>query len=238
MRKDGVGCGLGWPAQEQEKRQRRRTYSCEPRSACSMPHSTHLISFQTWLRNSARSRKEQNTRPRLRLEELVPGDHSYDRVRNLHSSTETANQVRVAPASTSQALWPGMNCHTNSANMRSPMLPIADPAASTLTASLPRSVPSCPCSCSFSVSCFSIRVAPAGKIAGNARNKPPTPAPYSLAMIPAAAVINPPKTNRTTYSCHFVRLKAEESSLTCMSISATSTTIRTLHTAKWAWSLS
>ena len=51
-------------------------------------------------------------------------------------------------------------------------------------------------------------VAVAGKIAGNARNSPPTPWPQRLAMIPASAVTNPPKAKRTRHSYHFDRPRA------------------------------
>ena len=61
----------------------------------------------------------------------------------------------------------------------------------------------------FCFSCFSNRVAVAGKIAGNARNSPPTPGPSRLAMIPASAVTNPPKAKRRRYSYHFERPRAE-----------------------------
>jgi hypothetical protein len=52
----------------------------------------------------------------------------------------------------------------------------------------------------FCFSCFSINVAAAGKMAGNARKSPPISGPKRLATIPANAVTVPPKTNRTTYS--------------------------------------
>src|SRR5579864_2676943 len=109
-----------------------------------------------------------------------------------------------------------MNCHTRNAKIRSPRLPIAAPAASTLAASLPRAVALSPCSCFFSFSCFSISVALAGKIAGNARNKPPMPGPYFLAISPAMAVMRPPKKNRTASSCQLVCRRTEGSALTCM----------------------
>jgi len=102
-----------------------------------------------------------------------------------------------------------MNFHTSIPNPARPMLPIAAPAASALTASAARFGLFIP-ACSFrSLSCFSISVALAGKIAGNAKNNPPTTGPYSFAINPAVVVINPPNTNRTAYSYHFVLVRAE-----------------------------
>jgi hypothetical protein len=91
------------------------------------------------------------------------------------------------------------------------MLPIAEPAASRLAACRPRFAPSSLYFSSSCFSCFSITVVLAGKIAGNARNGPPIAGPNSLAMTPAMAVINPPKTNRIAYSCHFVFSNTEVS---------------------------
>src|ERR1700676_1326977 len=56
-----------------------------------------------------------------------------------------------------------------------------------------------------------MRVALAGKIAGKARKSPPTPGPNFLAMMPATAVINPPKRKRTKNSYHRVFPRAEGS---------------------------
>src|SRR5262249_55744774 len=60
-------------------------------------------------------------------------------------------------------------------------------------------------------SCFSMRVAPAGKTAGNAKNSPPMVGPYALAIRPANTVMIPPKKNRTAYSYHFVLRRADKS---------------------------
>ena len=51
-------------------------------------------------------------------------------------------------------------------------MPSAVPAASTLTAERPRLVPSRPICCLRCISCFSMRVAVAGKMAGKARKSP------------------------------------------------------------------
>jgi hypothetical protein len=41
------------------------------------------------------------------------------------------------------------------------------------------------------------------------KKQSPMPGPNSFAMIPAIAVINPPNTNRTAYSCHVVSARGE-----------------------------
>jgi hypothetical protein len=130
--------------------------------------------------------------------------------------------------STIHVLWRGKKCQTNRAKTDSPMLPIAEPAASILAASRPRCVPSRPSFSFFCLSCFSISVALAGKMAGNAKNIPPTPGPNFWAMMPATAVISPPKRNRTAYSYHFVYPRTERSTLICIAISARGTRVRKL----------
>jgi len=141
---------------------------------------------------------------------------------------DTVSQAAVAAMSTIHVLWPGKNCQTNRAKANSPMLPIAEPAASMLAASRPRSVPCSPFFSFFCFSCFSISVALAGKIAGNAKNSPPMLGPNLLAMMPATAVISPPKRNRTAYSYHFVCPRTERSTLICIAISARGTRVRKL----------
>jgi hypothetical protein len=81
-----------------------------------------------------------------------------------------------------------------------PKVPIAAPTASMPAAVLPLEVPSRPARRFFSLCCFSINVAPAGKIAGNARKSPATPGPYRLAINPVRAVTMPPKTKRKAKS--------------------------------------
>jgi hypothetical protein len=122
---------------------------------------------------------------------------NYRRFRICHAATETASHRRVAPPKTIHARSLGMNRETTNAKTNKPTLPIDEPAASTLAALLPRFTPLSPRDFFFFVSCFSMRVALAGKIAGKAKNKPPTPGPNFRAIIPARAVINPPKRNRT-----------------------------------------
>jgi len=114
-----------------------------------------------------------------------------------HASTAITSQPAVAPAITIAALNAGSIRHAISANMTSPMLPMAAPAASTEAACLARRMPFNPWRRFLSRSFFSISVALAGNIAGNARNKPPRAGPNSFAITPAAAVISPPKKNLT-----------------------------------------
>lgn len=99
--------------------------------------------------------------------------------------------------------------HTTAPKTIKPKLPIAAPAASTLTASAARLVPLNPLRSLASFSCFSIKVALAGKIAGNAKKRPPITGPNSFAITPAPAVISPPNRNRTAYSYHLVSLREE-----------------------------
>src|SRR6266576_68612 len=77
-----------------------------------------------------------------------------------------------------------------------------------------RAVAAKPASFCFSFSCFSMRVALEGKIAGNARKSPAIAGPYSFAMIAARAVIAPPKRKRVAYSCHSLCRMASKSTLT------------------------
>src|SRR5438445_784264 len=100
--------------------------------------------------------------------------------------------VKLGPPKGSASTRKKAQQDTRAAKAISPMLPMADPDASTLAAFRPRMVPFKPCCCFFSISCFSINVALAGKIAGKARNSPPTPGPHILATIAAATVIMPP----------------------------------------------
>ena len=58
-----------------------------------------------------------------------------------------------------------------------PSAPSAAPAASSAAASCPRRAPSRPASRLRRISCFSISVALAQKMAGRARNRPPMDAP-------------------------------------------------------------
>jgi hypothetical protein len=153
---------------------------------------------------------------------------AYTRFRTCQICTQTVSHATVAPVSTNQVLWEGINCQTNRAKTNSPMPPIAEPAASMLAASLPRCVPCSPSFSFFCFSCFSISVALAGNIAGNAKNSPPMPGPNFLAMMPARAVISPPKRNRTAYSCHYVCPRTERSTLICIAILSRRTRARML----------
>ena len=128
------------------------------------------------------------------------------------------SQASVAQIITRQVDRRGVSRPTATANAMRPILPIAAPAASRPAASLPRIVPSKP-RCFFCFLCFSTRVAPPGKIAGNARNKPPTPEPHLLAINPAATVTAPPNANLRAYSYHLVSPRAERSRLIFIGLS-------------------
>ena len=103
-------------------------------------------------------------------------------------------------------------------NANRPMLPMAAPTAVTPAAWQARSGDRSPCDSSRSRSCFSTSVKPAGRIAGKARNKPPTVGPNRWAINPAIAVISPPKTNRTANAFHFVLFKLESCACTFLGI--------------------
>lgn len=145
-------------------------------------------------------------------------DPGYIRLRSCHSKRETASQITVAPISTRQGLWLTKYRLTTRAKMKRPILPMEAPAASIAAAFFPRAAPCKPARPFFCFSCFSIRVAPAGKIAGKAKKSPPTPGPNSFAIMPAPAVINPPKRNRTPNSYQRVFFRAEASILTCIGL--------------------
>jgi hypothetical protein len=115
---------------------------------------------------------------------------------------------------TKDAGWLGSARQTTQAKAPRPMLPIAEPVASKLTDSAARRL-------FFCLSCFSISVALAGKIAGNAKNRPPMTGPSAFAIIPAIAVTKPPNRNRTAYSYHLVSEKAERLNWTFMELAQT-----------------
>ncbi len=115
---------------------------------------------------------------------------------------EVTSHASVAMLSTTPTVVFGSPCHTTTAKIPRPTLPMAAPAASTPAAALPRAVLSWPASSFFRCSCFSISVAVAGKIAGNARKSPPISGPKCFAMIPVNAVTAPPNTKRPIYSYH------------------------------------
>ena len=123
--------------------------------------------------------------------------HSHRRT--CHASTATpshkADARRSAPAGDRTII----NQMTRPKATR-PRLPSAAPAASSAAASLPRRFPVRPALSFRSLTCFSIKVALAGKIAGKARNSPPTIGPKRAAMSPAITVIAPPSRNRRRYS--------------------------------------
>jgi hypothetical protein len=106
--------------------------------------------------------------------------------------------------------------HTTKPNAPSPTLPKPAPAASRAAASVPRRSPSSPAWRFRSRSCFSISVALAQKIAGNARNRPPTAGPKYFATSPATTVANPPSTKRKTLSCQLLCFTADHLNRTSM----------------------
>lgn len=94
------------------------------------------------------------------------------------------------------------------------MLPIEEPAASSPAARRPRVV-SCACPrAPLFPSCFSTRVALAGKIAGKARKSPPATGPHFIAINPVTTVTHPPMKNRSAYSEGFVLRRASSWRLT------------------------
>src|SRR6201996_922840 len=74
----------------------------------------------------------------------------------------------------------------------------------------------------FIGTCFSTSVGVAGKIAGNARNKPPITGPYDFAIIPVATVAKPPNRKRKTISYHLVRRRADNLNLITIYLSTRS----------------
>jgi hypothetical protein len=145
---------------------------CEPRDG-RKPKSCHTIFHETRQRQKQLSCSDQRT-------------------------MEMTIQLAVAIEST-KATPDRQQFHTTIAKHMSPTLPSAAPYASSPAACLPRLVLSIPAFCFFCRSCFSMSVALAGKIAGNARRKPPTTEPCCLATSPARTVA-PPKRNRRAYS--------------------------------------
>ena len=108
---------------------------------------------------------------------------SYLSIRNLrpntrvfrisHSTIAMVVQTTSAAIMTAQGLWVGRTCQRTMANPASPTQPSDAPAASMLAAMRPRFVPSCQRLAMRSFSCASMSVAVAGRIAGNAKKKPP-----------------------------------------------------------------
>ena len=127
---------------------------------------------------------------------------------------QIANQANVANSKVIPIEWLGSSFQTTTANVTKPRHPTAVPAASTPAVALARLVPSSPARRFFCFSCFSMSVALAGKIAGNARKSPPISGPNCLPIAPAIAVINPPKRKRSVYSYHLVRFSAVRSTCT------------------------
>ena len=92
------------------------------------------------------------------------------------AATETASQAIDAPAKATRTLLSSVSQKT-AANESMPSAPSAAPTASRAAACCPRRSPAKPASRFFRISCFSISVALAQKMAGSARKSPPTDAP-------------------------------------------------------------
>lgn len=137
-------------------------------------------------------------------------------LRTRHIDIASESQTARATARTDAALWCGSSFQTTSPNAASAIVPIAAPRASRAAAKRPRIVCGIPARRFFSRSCFSISVAPQGKIAGKAKNSPPTTGPKYLATSPVTTVIAPPNKNRVRYSCHWVCLREARFSRTFM----------------------
>ena len=121
---------------------------------------------------------------------------AYMCLRSCQMSNEVPIQAAADAAITTRGWERDMYLAIRNAKTKSPTLPMAAPAASTPTALLARTDPCRPLRSFLCRSCFSIKVALAGKIAGNARKRPPTLGPYFFAMIPVAAVASPPQQKR------------------------------------------
>ncbi len=130
-----------------------------------------------------------------------------------HVSTANRNHARVAPHRTMADGYLEIHNQTTTANAARPTLPMAAPAASTPAAVRPLILPCSPARSFSCRSCFSSRVAVAGKMAGNAKNSPPIPGPQRFAIMPVRAVTIPPNRKRTAYSYHLERPSAAVSIL-------------------------
>ncbi len=113
----------------------------------------------------------------------------------------------------------GSPCHSTTAKPIRPSVPMDAPVASTLACPRADQVPTLPSAFSRNVLCFSTRLTPAGKIPGNARNKPPITGPKRSATKPARTVTSPPKTNRDTYSVGLVCLSESNLNPRCITLS-------------------
>lgn len=92
------------------------------------------------------------------------------------------------------------------------------PAASMLDAVRPRLVPSYTMRCFCCCSCFSIRLALAEKMAGNARKRPPISGPKRRARMPAVTMQTPPNMKRIANQWNLIPLSAASFADTIMSI--------------------
>jgi hypothetical protein len=132
-------------------------------------------------------------------------------LRKRHIKIATASHTASAVTRIAAALWNGSSFQTSRPKVARARAPIAAPRASSAAASRPRIVRGIPAQRFRSRSCFSIRVALEEKMAGKARNNPPTTGPKCVAISPVATVMRPPSRKRVKYSCHWVCLSEARS---------------------------
>ena len=131
--------------------------------------------------------------------------------RIFHSAYESNSQTIPAAETVAGALWVLSPFHSRTAKPNSPTQPTEAPAESRLAATRPRFVPS-ELICALRLfSWLSIKLVPAGNIAGKARKRPPTPGPKCFAIKPAKTVHKPPNKNLAAYSCGLVSFRADRS---------------------------
>ena len=139
-------------------------------------------------------------------------------LRSSQTPTESVSQTRVASAKTTNVLVRGNQIQKTRANPARPMDPIAAPRASMAATMRPRFVPSKPARALCSFSCASTRLAPAGKMAGKARKRPPMAGPNLCAIRPAATQTAPPNAKRRIHSWGLIPLMAERRASTIMAV--------------------
>lgn len=142
-----------------------------------------------------------------------------------------ATVIQIIPAAEiiSKALWLLTHFHKTKANPTRPMQPREAPCESRLAAIRPRFRPSKPTLALRFISWLSTKLALAGKIAGKARKRPPTPGPKCFAIKAAATVDSPPNKNRTAYSCGLVCLREDQlTAILLISLPGEETTSQTI----------
>jgi hypothetical protein len=143
----------------------------------------------------------------------------------------TRNQVTVASSKATVSPRRGNTSQATRAKAARPPPPRAAPAASCATASRARPRGSTPLRRAASLSCFSSKVALAGKITGKARKSPATTGPKCRAIRPVATLTSPPSTKRTRSSWPCVFLAAARSTDTLLTTAAIGCSMRRRRTA-------